>query len=85
MNITPVKTDNSDRETYLSGFLLETLRERKNTTPFNSDDDFIFCDELGNYIPYENIRRDYKQILANAGVKYRKPHCLRHTFRHIRS
>ena len=80
VNITSVKTDNSDRETYLSGFLLETLRERKNTTPFNSDDDFIFCDELGNYIPYENIRRDYKQILANAGVKYRKPHCLRHTF-----
>jgi integrase len=80
VNITSVKTDNSNRETYLDSFLLDILRERKNTTPFNSDNDFIFCDELGNYIPYENIRRDYKQILENAGVKYRKFHCLRHTF-----
>ena len=80
VNITTAKTDNSDRDTYLSDFLLETLREKKKTTPFNSDEDFIFCDKFGNYIPYENLRRDYEQILANAGVKYRKPHCLRHTF-----
>lgn len=80
VNITSVKTDNSDRETYIDGTLLETLREIKNTTPYNSDDDFIFCDSFGNYIPYENIRRDYEQILENAGVKYRKPHTLRHTF-----
>lgn len=80
VNITSVKTDNSDRETYLDGFLLDFLREKKKSTPFNSDDDFIFCDELGHYIPYENLRRDYKQILENAGVKYRKLHTLRHTF-----
>ena len=85
VNITSVKTDNSERETYLSGFLLEALRELKAKTPFNSDEDFIFCDILGNYIPYDNFHRDYKLILEDAGVKYRKPHTLRHTFRHIRS
>ena len=84
VNITSVKTDNSDRETYLSGFLLDSLRELKRNTEFNNDDDFIFCDKLGHYIPYENLRRDYKQILENAGVRYRKPHTLRHTFRHTR-
>ena len=85
VNITSVKTDNSDRETYLSGFLLDSLRELKKNSPFNTNDDFIFCDKLGHYIPYENLRRDYKQILENAGVRYRKPHTLRHTFRNIRS
>ncbi len=77
---TSVKTDNSERETYLDGFLLEALRERKKFTKYKNDNDFIFCDELGHYIPYENLRRDYKHILENAGVKYRKPHTLRHTF-----
>ncbi len=77
---TSVKTDNSERETYLDGFLLEKLRERKKNTIYNNDNDFIFCDELGHYIPYENLRRNYKQILENANVKYRKPHTLRHTF-----
>lgn len=80
VNITNVKTDNSVRETYIEGFMLDLLKEIKSTTTFNSDNDFIFCDSLGNYIPYENLRRDYKNILEDAGVKYRKPHTLRHTF-----
>ena len=43
---TSVKTDNSERETYLDGFLLEKLRERKKNTIYNNDNDFIFCEEL---------------------------------------
>ena len=80
VNLTSVKTDNSERETYLKGFLLDALRELKQTSPFNGEDDFIFCDAFGRYIPYDSFRRNYKLILEDAGVKYRKPHTLRHTF-----
>ena len=79
VNLTSVKTDNSERETYLKGFLLDALRELKQTSPFNGEDDFIFCDAFGRYIPYDSFRRNYKLILEDAGVKYRKPHTLRHT------
>lgn len=43
------------------------------------DDDFVFTTTYGRPIHPRNINRVWKSIMASAGVRYFKPHTLRHT------
>lgn len=42
------------------------------------DDDFVFTTTYGRPIHPRNINRVWKSIMASAGVRYFKPHTLRH-------
>ena len=57
-------------------WLNDQLKEIKNT---HSDDEFILVGPLGGN-DISNFRYHYKDLLKQAGVGYRKPNALRHTF-----
>lgn len=55
--------------------------EAIDSLPLGIDTPFLFCGERGGHLNLHNWRRDqWKPALRAAGIPYRKPYVLRHTF-----
>ena len=47
---------------------------------FYNDNDYIFCDDLGNPIDPKKVPRNFKSVLKSANIRDIKYHSLRHTY-----
>ena len=81
----PVKTDSSDRELYLSEDLREIMRAqydlfRKKFGRCPSQGDFIFFSNVGGVLDPDNLSSHFTRTLNQLGLPHVKFHALRHTF-----
>lgn len=82
-----VKTNMSRRKLELPRVAIEALRrqrvklaaERLKAGPAYHDHDLVFPTGVGTPIAASNFWREYKRIVARAGLPYIRPHDLRHT------
>ena len=47
---------------------------------WNNDDNFVFTDELGRFIPKSTVYKCFKRCAADAGIPMTRFHDLRHTY-----
>jgi integrase len=74
----PTKTDGSRREVAMNRLVIEALEDQWQFT--GKPDGFVFCTREGN--PYEArniIRRVWRPLLRNLGLRERRPYQTRHT------
>jgi len=56
------------------------LANKEESMMNGSRHDIVFPSTVGTYLIQKNFRLQYADVLKEAGVKYRPPHTLRHTF-----
>ncbi|MBF7097356.1 tyrosine-type recombinase/integrase [Alkalibacter mobilis] len=85
--LTTTKTKSSIRYLVFPPSLLEDLNKKKQLNRIEKmaagyeDKGLVFPSQLsGNYTNQSRFRKEFKDILKEANVPYRKPHTLRHTF-----
>ena len=63
--------------------LLKAHRKRQAADKLKSrkwlDDQYVFCNVNGGPLNPSNLNRYWHKIIEKAGVRYQKPHALRHT------
>ena len=81
------KTETSYRTVPIPlNLILELKRHVKEQAAFKkgnklyNDDDYIFCDDLGNVLDPKFLPRNFKAVLKKAGLREIKYHSLRHTY-----
>ncbi|MBE6064703.1 tyrosine-type recombinase/integrase [Clostridium cochlearium] len=82
------KTKTSIREIPIPSTIIEALKQhqdkqlliKKENKDLYNDNDYIFCDKLGNPLDPKRMPRNFKSILKKAGLKDIKFHSLRHTY-----
>jgi integrase len=79
-----VKTTGSRRALHITGEMLDTLKQWKQTTQFSTQEDWIFASpvQLGR-LPWsrDQVWRAYQKAGVQAGIGGLGTHSLRHTFR----
>jgi integrase len=79
-----VKTDESRQSLHITGEMLNTLKQWKQTSQFSAPEDWIFASpaQLGR-LPwsYDQVWRAYQKAGAQAGIGGLGTHSLRHTYR----
>lgn len=84
----PVKTNESNREIWVSGDALAILREQVHQPALAQEaspaqfvqTDAVFINTLGNFILPDTVYRRMAILCERAGVPYRGTHVLRHTY-----
>lgn len=82
------KTENSIRTVPIPHNLMPILKKHKlnqkqekiKAGPAYTENDYVFCTELGTPTDPQNLRKMYKRILDNNNIPYKKFHSLRHTY-----
>ena len=82
------KNKSSIREIPLPDVLIKEMKnlnvlvneERLKLGPAYLDNKLLFPSQTGTYIDDKNLRKSWQRAIAKAGIKYRKFHCLRHTY-----
>lgn len=88
MKVTKPKTKSSIREnpipevlkTELKKISKITAQEKLKLGPSYNDNHLFFPSSVGTYIDPNNLQKEWKQLLKEAEVSYKKFHALRHTF-----
>ncbi|MBG0765815.1 MAG: site-specific integrase, partial [Tissierellales bacterium] len=86
--ITRPKSKTSNRKIPLPDPLIKELKKLDRLTkeeklrlgPAYEDNNLLFPSLTGTYINDRNLSRSWERALESAGIKYRKFHCLRHTY-----
>jgi len=87
MSLDEVKTDNGRRQIHLSAHATQALREhrkrqneeRTKRGPIWQKNELIFCNQVGGALRVSNFRRDFRKLIARAGVPFIRPYDMRHT------
>jgi integrase len=83
-HVDEVKTAGSRRDLHITGEMLDTLKQWKQTTQFSAQEDWIFASptQLGG-LPWsrDQVWRAYQKAGRQAGIGGLGTHSLRHTFR----
>ncbi len=87
MSLDEVKTDTGRRQIHLSVHATQALREHRKrqheerTTrgPIWRRNDLVFCNQVGGALRVSNFRRDFRKLIARAGVPFIRPYDMRHT------
>mgnify|MGYP001224334448 FL=1 len=82
------KNKSSIREIPLPDVLIKEMKnlnalvneERLKLGPAYLDNKLLFPSQTGTYIDDKNLRKSWQRAIAKTGIKYRKFHCLRHTY-----
>lgn len=75
----PPKTNSSIRRITIPYEVEKTLRSINTKNKVVYMDGYVFHTKNGTAFNHQNIRRVWKAVQAEAGIKYRHFHCLRHT------
>jgi len=78
-NIGPPKSGRGRREVPISAVLGGELAAHRLASPWSSDSDYIFADEVGGTLEARNLYRWFKPAATRAGVAWAAFHALRHT------
>lgn len=81
------KSDTSAREIQIPSIVIKSLKKRRISTLENklkycncySDDDFVVCNELGEFYNPDCISHSFSLALEHAGIRHVRFHDLRHT------
>ena len=77
------KTAASKRDIYVGNFLMEVLRQHRNSSHHQGVDDFVFCNSDGTPFDPDVLRKDVLYpILDRSGIVRKKGASGFHTFRH---
>jgi len=77
------KTAASKRDIYVGNFLMEVLRQHRNSSHHQGVDDFVFCSSDGTPLDPDVLRKDVLYpILDRSGIVRKKGASGFHTFRH---
>jgi integrase len=87
MSLDEVKTDSRRRQIHLSARATQALREhRKRQLEERTTrgaiwrrNDLVFCNQIGGALRVSNFRRDFRKLIARAGVPFIRPYDMRHT------
>lgn len=81
------KTETSNRTVPIPENIIKELKlymkkqsKSKKDNEFYNDNDYIFCDKLGNPLDPKLLPRNFKSVLKKADIRQIKYHSLRHTY-----
>lgn len=59
---------------------IQQHKEKLKNGELYTNNELVFCTELGSYIDIRNLTRSYARVLNRAGIEHKKFHSLRHTY-----
>jgi integrase len=69
-----------ERTVPMASEVAERLARLRRREHFTSDEDLVFCGQLGGHLNSSDVRSRYKRALGAAGLRQLRFHDLRHTF-----